>query len=220
MQDIYYFGAGPAALPKPVLKEIQSEFLNYNATGLSILELGHRDQEFLNIRDNAEILLRELMQIPANYAVLFMHGGATSQFSMVPLNFLEKNDVADYVFTGLWSKKAYDEAKRLANVKGIDALHKDSFLSIKSEDAWELHGNATYVHYCDNETITGVAFNHIPVTNGIPLVCDMTSSILTRSIEVNKYGLIYASAQKNLGIAGLSVVLVKRELIKTVKVCS
>ena len=213
MQETYYFGAGPAALPKSVLKEIQDEFLDYRDSGISILELAHRSEEFIAIRDKAEVLLRELLRIPSDYEVLFMHGGATSQFSMLPLNFLGQGETADYLCTGLWSHKAYVEAQRLAEVNGIDALHDGGLLSIGSAEAWDLNQNASYVHYCDNETIIGLAFNQVPVTQGVPLVCDMTSSILTRPIEIHKYGLIYASAQKNLGIAGLCLVIVNKELL-------
>ena len=213
MQETFYFGAGPAALPKSVLEKIQKEFLNYNDTGLSVVELPHRDKEFLEIRHNAETLLRELMQIPDDYAVLFMHGGASSQFSMLPLNFLASGGSADYVCTGYWSSKACAEAKRFADINEINALDGDESLSIFSVDAWRLNANATYMHYCDNETINGVMFAQTPGVKNKPLVCDMTSSILTRPVEVNKYGLIYAGAQKNLGIAGLCIVIVNKDLL-------
>ncbi len=213
MQTTYYFGAGPASLPKPVLEKIRSELLDYNDTSLSVLELAHRSDEFRKIRDCAERLLRELLQVPDDYAVLFMHGGATSQFSMLPLNFLGEGKTADYVCTGLWSWKAYDEARRFAEVKAIDALHDGGYLSIVPIEAWNLNSKASYVHYCDNETIIGIALDQIPNTKGVPLVCDMTSSILMHPIDINKFDLIYASAQKNLGIAGLCIVIINKELL-------
>ena len=213
MRKVFYFGAGPAVLPEPVLKKIQKELLDYRGTGLSVVELSHRGDELLAVRDRAEALLRELLQIPADYAVLFMHGGATNQFSMLPLNFLGKGKSADYLCTGHWSTKACTEAKKLAAINEIQALHKDGRVSISPSTAWPLDPNAAYIHYCDNETIDGIAFAQLPEVDR-PLVCDMTSSILMRPLDVDRYHLIYAAAQKNLGIAGLGVVIVKKAFLK------
>lgn len=213
MRKVFYFGAGPAVLPESVLKGIQREFLDYHDTGLSIVEFSHRSKELLAVRDHAENLLRELLRIPDDYAVLFMHGGATNQFSMLPLNFLGKGASADYLCTGHWSTKACTEAKKFGAINEIHALNSSEVLSILSPDMWGLASDAAYVHYCDNETINGVTFAQVPSVGDRPLVCDMTSSILMSPIDVGKYSLIYASAQKNLGIAGLGVVIVKKTLL-------
>jgi len=219
MRETYYFGAGPAVLPQAVLEQAQQDLLDYKQTGLSVLELSHRSEEFKHIRTQAEVLLRELMQVPKQYEVLFMHGGATSQYSMLPLNFLSESETADYVCTGLWSRKACIEAKRFAAINQVDALKElkaggvQQSLSILPVDDWGLGANAKYIHYCDNETISGLAFNTIPDVNA-PLLCDMTSSILTRPVDISKFGMIYASAQKNLGIAGLAVVIVDKDLLQ------
>ncbi len=215
MQEIFYFGAGPAALPGPVLQKIQQEFLNYKGTGLSVTELPHRGDAFLEIRENAEALLRGLLRIPDDYAVLFMHGGATSQFSMLPLNFLGPGRCADYVCTGYWSLKASSEAKRFAEISEINALCTGTNLSIAPQHKWKLNPQATYLYFCDNETINGIAFPQIPDVHQGSLVCDMTSSILMRPIEVNKFGVIYASTQKNLGIAGLCIVIIRKNLLNS-----
>ena len=216
MQDIFYFGAGPAALPRPVLEKIRREFLNCRGTGLSVIELPHRGEVFSGIRKDAESLLRELMQIPEDYAVLFMHGGATGQFSMLPLNFLGSGRSADYVCTGYWSARAAEEAKRLAGIREIHALHEEDGLSIAPEREWSLDPQATYLHYCDNETVEGIAFPGIPDTPRGSLVCDMTSSVLMRPVEISRFAVLYAGAQKNLGIAGLCVVIIRKEWVDLV----
>ena len=213
LQQAYYFGAGPAVLPKSVLDIIKNELVDYRGTGLSVLELSHRSDEFIEILDNAENLLRELMGIPEDYAVLFMHGGATTQYSMLPINFLAKQRRADYVCTGHWSNKACVEAKKFAEINIVDALIDANELSTKSTEQLNLDQNSQYVHYCENETISGVAYHLADMvrSSNINLFCDMTSSILTRPVDVSDYGLIYASAQKNLGIAGLCVLIVKKD---------
>lgn len=216
MQDIFYFGAGPAALPGPVLENIQREFLDYRGTGLSVVELPHREGAFTEIRDEAEALLREQLQVPEEYAVLFMHGGATGQFSMLPLNFLGPGRSADYVHTGYWSSKASAEAKRLATIGEIHALHEGEHRSIAPQHEWCLNPDAAYLHYCDNETIDGIAFPRIPDIDRAWLACDMTSSMLMRPVEVGRFGVIYAGTQKNLGIAGLCVVIIRKNLLEGV----
>jgi phosphoserine aminotransferase len=217
MQETFYFGAGPATLPKVVLANIKNELTDYRNSGLSVLELSHRSDEFFEIRDQAENLLRELMGIPDDYAVLFLHGGATAQYSMIPLNFLHQNESADYICTGLWSTKACIEAQKFGDVNVIQALEKSETISVKSIDDWGITKQSSYIHYCDNETINGVvndvASKQKAHQNATSLFCDMTSSILTRPIQVNDYDLIYASAQKNLGIAGLCVMILKKELL-------
>jgi len=217
MQEIFYFGAGPATLPRTILDKIKNELIDYRGTGLSVLELSHRSEEFKEILDQAEILLRELMGVPNEYAVLLLHGGATAQYSMLPLNFLHQGDSADYICTGHWSIKACQEAKKLADINAIQALVGSELIVVKPVENWGLKKQSSYIHYCDNETINGVvndiagmeSFNSKDAT----LFCDMTSSILTRPIQVKNYGLIYASAQKNLGTAGLCMMIVKKELL-------
>jgi len=218
MQETFYFGAGPATLPKTVLTKIAQELVDYQGTGLSVLEMSHRSDAFLEILDDAESLLRALMGIPDDYAVLFLHGGATAQYSMLPLKFLHSGASADYVCTGHWSSKACEEAKIFADVNAIDALNESDSIAVKSFEKWSLEEKSVYIHYCDNETINGVV-NDIAGMEGLKsksekLFCDMTSSILTRPIQVKNYGLLYASAQKNLGVAGLCVMTIKKELLE------
>ncbi len=215
-QQTYYFGAGPAVLPREVLTTIQEELLDFCGSGLSILELSHRSEIFVELLTDAECLLRELMCIPADYAILFLHGGATAQYSMLPLNFIDKKDTANYICTGHWSNKAAEEAKKYTNVNVIQALEKNEKISIKPAEQWHLCSDASYLHYCDNETINGVAFQKSIHLECGSIFCDMTSSILTRDIDVKDYDLIYASAQKNLGIAGLCVMIIKKDLLSKV----
>ncbi len=217
MQETFYFGAGPATLPKVVLDTIKNELIDYQNTGLSVLELSHRSDEFSEIMNSSKSLLRELMGVPDDYAVLFLHGGATAQYSMLPMNFMHLGKMADYVCTGHWSQKACTEARKFSNVNEIKALEGLEKISVKSIDQWGLSKQASYIHYCENETISGV-MNDVAGMSDFThkdsnLFCDMTSSILTRPTEVKDFGLIYASAQKNLGVAGLCVVIVKKELL-------
>ena len=216
-QETFYFGAGPAALPREVLETIQQELLDFNGTGLSILELPHRSEPFTEILNQAELLLRELMRIPEDYAVLFLHAGATAQYSMLPLNFLQKNDKADYICSGYWSVKACQEARKFAEINEVQVLEENEKIFIRPIEQWQLRDDSVYLHYCDNETISGLAFNDGLIVEGKKIFCDMTSSILTKSIEVREYDLIYASAQKNLGIAGLCVVVFKKALLEKIK---
>lgn len=215
MRKVYNFAAGPAMLPEEVLLEAQAEILDWHATGMSIMELGHRGAQFKEVAEESEALLRELMEIPKNYHVLFLAGGATVQFAMVPLNLFGQNNNADYIDTGIWSKKAIDEANRYGtvNVAAKTEIEND-LLRIPPQQKWTLNPNASYVHYTPNETIEGLEFQWTPKTGNIPLVADMTSMILSRPINVNDYGIIYAGAQKNLGQAGIHVVIVRDDLIK------
>jgi len=210
---IYNFSAGPAVLPKAVLQQAQAELLDWHGSGMSVMEMSHRGKEYMGIHAQAEADLRELMGIPSNYKVLFLQGGAHLQFSMIPLNLLRGKASADYVNTGEWSKKAIGEAKKFANVN-VAADNKDKNCTyIPAFDTWKLDKAAAYVHYTPNETIGGVEFNWIPKTGDVPLVADMSSNILSRQIDVSKFGLIYAGAQKNIGPAGLTLVIVREDLV-------
>jgi phosphoserine aminotransferase len=210
---IYNFSAGPAVLPKEVLQQAQAELLDWHGSGMSVMEMSHRGKEYMGIHAQAEADLRELMGIPSNYKVLFLQGGAHLQFSMIPLNLLRGKASADYVNTGEWSKKAIGEAKKFTNVNVVADNKDKNCTYIPAFDTWKLDKDAAYVHYTPNETIGGVEFNWIPKTGDVPLVADMSSNILSRQIDVSKFGLIYAGAQKNIGPAGLTLVIVREDLV-------
>jgi len=214
MPRVFNFSAGPAMLPEPVLERAREEMLDWQGTGMSVLEMSHRGAAFTSIAADAEARLRALMAIPDDYRVLFLQGGASSQFSMVPLNLLGAAErSADYVDTGSWSKKAIAEAQRLGRVR-IAASGKDSgFTAIPRPQDWQLDPHAAYLHYTPNETIGGVEFHFLPDSPGIPLIADFSSSILSRPVPVDRFGLIYPGAQKNIGPAGLCVVIVREDLI-------
>lgn len=209
----YNFSAGPAGLPDEVLKQAQEELLDWHGKGLSIMEMSHRSKEFVSVAEKAERDLRELMSIPENYKVLFLQGGATSQFSMIPMNLLGGKPSADYINTGIWSKKAIKEAKLFCDVSIAASAEEGGFLQVPSQSELVLNPDAAYVHYAANETIGGLEFDYIPQTNGVPLVGDLSSTILSRPLDVTKFGLIYAGAQKNIGPAGLTVVIVRDDLL-------
>jgi phosphoserine aminotransferase len=213
MTDIYNFSAGPAVLPRPVLERARDELLDWHGSGMSVMEMSHRGKEFVSIAEQAEADLRELMGISSDYHVLFLQGGATSQFAMVPMNLLRGRAQADYVNTGAWSKKAIGEAKRYCSVNVAATSEATKFTTVPSQDTWKLDPAAAYVHYTPNETIGGVEFDWIPVTGEVPLVADMSSTILSRPVDVSRFGLIYAGAQKNIGPAGLTVVIVRKDLV-------
>ena len=213
MARVFNFSAGPAMLPEEVLKQAQAEMLDWNGSGMSVMEMSHRGKEFMSIAAEAEADLRELMGIPDNYKVLFMQGGASSQFAAIPMNLLRGKKKADYINTGDWSKKAIAEAKRFCEVNVIATTEADNFTSVPAASALKFSADAAYVHYTPNETIRGVEFGYIPDTGDIPLVADMSSTILSRPIDVSKFGLIYAGAQKNIGPAGLTIVIVREDLI-------
>jgi phosphoserine aminotransferase len=213
MNRKYNFSAGPAALPTEVLERAQKELLDWNDSGMSVMEMSHRSKEFLSIAEQAENDLRELVAIPENYKVLFLQGGASSQFAMVVLNLLGNKPSADYINTGQWSKKAIAEAKRFCEVNVAATSEDTGFTSIPPRADWQLNPDAAYVHYTPNETIGGVEFHFIPEVGDVPLVADMSSTILSRPIDVSKYGIIYAGAQKNIGPAGITVVIVREDLI-------
>jgi phosphoserine aminotransferase len=215
MRKVFNFNAGPAMLPEEVMLQAQSEFLDWHGTGMSIMELGHRGPEFQAVASQTEADLRELMNIPKNYHVFFLPGGATAQFAMVPLNLFGKKKVADYVDTGVWSKKAIAEAARYGAVNvAAQTIHRDHLICVPPLEEWKLSVDAAYVHYTPNETIDGLEFQWVPNTGTVPLVADMSSMILSRPIDVNQYGVIYAGAQKNAGQAGITIVIVRDDLIQ------
>lgn len=213
MSRVYNFAAGPAVLPEPVLQQAAQEMLDWHGSGVSVMEMSHRGKEFISIAQQAEADLRELLAVPANYKVLFLQGGATLHFAAVPMNLLRGKTRADYVNTGEWSKKAIKEAKRYCTVNVAASSEDRNFSYAPRQADWKLDRDAAYVHVCTNETIGGVEFHWVPDTGGVPLVADMSSHILSRPIDVAKYGLIYAGAQKNIGPAGLAIVIVRDDLL-------
>ena len=218
MERIFNFSAGPAALPQEVLEQAREELVNWRGCGMSVMEMSHRGKEYMGIQAEAEADLRELMGIPANYKVLFLQGGASSQFAMVPMNLYRGKASADYLNTGEWSKKAIKEAKNYGAVNVVASSEDKNFTYAPTQDAWKLDPNAAFVHYTPNETIGGVEIFWTPETGNVPLVADMSSNILSRPIDVTKFGLIYAGAQKNIGPAGLTIVIVREDLLgETVK---
>jgi len=212
MSAIYNFSAGPAVLPRAVLEQARDELLDWHGTGMSVMEMSHRSKEYLSIAEQAEADLRELLAIPGNYRVLFLQGGATSQFAMVPMNLLRGRQQADYVNTGAWSKKAIAEARRFCEVNVVASSEDSNFTTIPAFETWQLNKDAAYLHYTPNETIGGVEFHWVPETSDVPLVVDMSSTILSRPIDVSRFGVIYAGAQKNIGPAGLTVAIVRDDL--------
>jgi phosphoserine aminotransferase len=213
MSRVYNFSAGPAVLPKEVLEQAQAEMLDWNGSGMSVMEMSHRGKAYMSIAAKAEADLRQLMAIPDNYKVLFLQGGASSQFAMVPINLLGDKKSADYMNTGQWSKKAISEAKRFGKVNVIADTTDSNFTTVPDEASLKFDPEAAYVHYTPNETIVGVEFPYIPQTGDVPLVADMSSTILSRQIDVSKFDVIYAGAQKNIGPAGLTIVIIREDLI-------
>ncbi len=213
MSRIYNFSAGPAMLPREVLEKAASELIDWHGSGMSIMEMSHRGKEFTAVAEKAEADLRELLAIPQNYKVLFLQGGASSQFAMVPMNLLRGRKTADYINTGQWSKKAISEAKHYCSVNVAATSEPENFTTIPEPSGWSLNPEAAYVHYTPNETIGGVEFPYIPETGSVPLIADMSSTILSRPLNVSKFGVIYAGAQKNIGPAGLTIVIIREDLI-------
>jgi phosphoserine aminotransferase len=211
---VYNFSAGPAVLPEEVLREAAAEMLDWHGTGMGVMEMSHRGPEFISIAEQAEADLRALVGIPASYKVLFLQGGASLQFAMVPMNLLGTRKSADYVNTGEWSKKAIREAQSFCAVNVAASAEDANFTYVPERSKWQLDPSAAYVHVCTNETIGGVEFHWVPDTGEVPLVADMSSHILSRPIDVTKYGLIYAGAQKNIGPAGLTLVIVREDLLE------
>jgi len=213
MSRVYNFSAGPAALPDAVLQRVRDDIPDWNGTGMSVMEVSHRGKDFMAVAAKAEQDLRELLQIPVNYSVLFTQGGATLQFAMVPLNLSAEGDAADYVVTGGWSGKAIAEAQSFCDVNVVADATPENFTCIPPQESWHRRDEAAYLHYTANETIAGVEFHYIPDVGHPPLVADMSSSILSRPLDVSQYGVIYAGAQKNIGPAGLTLVIVRNDLL-------
>ncbi len=210
---VWNFSAGPATLPDAVIERLRDEFPNWGGTGMSVMEMSHRGAEFKGIAERAESDLRGLLSIPDTHAVLFLQGGATMQFAMAPLNLLGDGDPADYFRTGLWSEKAVAEAGRFCTVNLAVDTRDGGYRDLPPSDAWRLDPGAAYAHYTSNETINGVQFHQVPDTGPVPLVADMSSDILSRGTDIERHALIYAGAQKNIGPAGLTVVIVRRDLL-------
>ena len=213
MTRVFNFSAGPAALPESVLRQAAEEMLDWHGSGMSVMEMSHRGKEFIAIHAEAESLLRELLAIPANYKVLFMQGGAIGENAIVPMNMLRGKASADYIDTGEWSKKSITEARKYAKVNVAASSADTGYTSIPAPSTWKLDPDAAYVHICSNETIGGVEYNFTPDTGAVPLVADMSSNILSRPVDVARYGLIYGGAQKNIGPAGLTIVIVRDDLL-------
>jgi phosphoserine aminotransferase len=213
MTRVFNFSPGPATLPEPVLRQAAAEMLDWHGSGMSVMEMSHRGKEFISIHAQAESLLRELMGIPAHYKVLFMQGGAIGENAIVPMNLIGRKGKADYVITGDWSKKSAKEAKSYGTINIAASGEAGKFTAIAPRTDWKLDPDAAYVHICANETIGGVEFHWTPDTGSVPLVADMSSNILSRPIDVSSYGLIYAGAQKNMGPSGLTIVIVREDLL-------
>lgn len=209
----FNFCAGPAALPEAVLQRAQAELLDWHGKGLSVMEMSHRSDEYTAIAEKGERDLRDLLAIPSNYKVLFLQGGASQQFAEIPLNLLPEDGVADYIDTGIWSRKAIEEARRFGNVNVAASAKPLDYFAIPGQNDWQLSERAAYLHYASNETIGGLQFDWVPEVGDTPLVVDMSSDILSRTIDVSKFGLIYAGAQKNIGPSGLVVVIVREDLL-------
>jgi phosphoserine aminotransferase len=213
MTRVFNFSAGPAALPESVLRQAAEEMLDWHGSGMSVMEMSHRGKEFIAIHAEAEALLRKLLAVPANYKVLFMQGGAIGENAIVPMNMLRGKAAADYIDTGEWSKKSIKEAGKYCQVNVAASAKDGGYTSIPPRDGWKLDRNAAYVHICGNETIGGVEYHWTPDVGDVPLVADMSSNILSRPVDVSKFGLIYGGAQKNIGPAGLTIVIVREDLI-------
>jgi len=215
MSKIFNFCAGPAMLPEAVMQQAQSEFCNWQGSGVSVMEVSHRSPEYIALAKQAEMDLRELLSVPDNYKVLFCQGGGRGQFAAVPLNLLGDKLDADYILTGQWSKSAVVEAKKHARIKETDIMTTtaDGKIAVKPCDEWSMSSEAAYLHYCPNETIEGIEIFDVPETGDVPLVADMSSTILSRPLDISKFGLIYAGAQKNIGPSGLAIVIVREDLV-------
>ncbi|SES69523.1 phosphoserine aminotransferase apoenzyme [Marinobacter segnicrescens] len=213
MSRAYNFCAGPATLPEPVLRQARDEMLDWRGTGMSVMEMSHRSDEFVEIAETAEQDLRELAGISDDYTVLFMQGGASSQFATIPLNLLGENGRADYVNTGIWSEKAIAEASRYGDIQVAASSEASGFTTVPLQETWNTRPDAAYLHYTPNETIGGLEYDFIPESGNVPLVADMSSTMLSRPLDVSRFGLIYAGAQKNIGPSGLVVVIIRKDLL-------
>ena len=213
MTRAYNFSAGPAALPEPVLRRAQAEMLEWGKARAGVMEISHRGKDFIALAQKSEQDLRALMAIPANYKVLFLQGGATQHFAQIPMNFARRGQAADYIVTGHWGEKAAKEAKSLVDVRIAASGEGGKFTAIPPRASWSLDADAAYVHYTPNETIHGVEFHDVPDVGDLPLIVDMSSDILSAPVDVSKFGIIYAGAQKNIGASGLVVMIVREDLL-------
>lgn len=212
---IWNFNPGPATLPLSVLEKAKEDIPDYKNTGMAFMELSHRSKEYSDMHSEAKVLLRDLFSIPDNYNILFLQGGASMQFAMIPMNFLRENKFADYIITGTWSKKAIKEAKIIASGKEAGSSEAENFRCIPSLDDLKMDSDAEYVHITSNNTIAGTQWHEYPETGNVPLLVDMSSDILSRKIDVNKFGIIYAGAQKNLGPSGVTVVIIRKDIAES-----
>jgi phosphoserine aminotransferase len=220
MTRVFNFSAGPAALPEPVLRQCAAEMLDWHGSGMSVMEMSHRGRHFMGIAQEAEALLRELLAVPANYKVLFMQGGAIGENAIVPMNLLRGRTAIDFVDTGAWSQKSIEEARRYATVNIAASSADTGHDRVPPRAGWRLDPQAAYVHICANETIGGVEYFFTPDTGDVPLVADMSSNLMSRPVEVAKYGLIYGGAQKNIGPSGLTIVIVREDLLGQALPCT
>jgi phosphoserine aminotransferase len=209
---IYNFSAGPAALPEEVLAQAQQELLNWHGVGASVMEISHRDKAFIQVAEAAEADLRSLLAVPANYKVLFVQGGATQHFAQLPMNLAREDQAADYIITGAWSQKAEKEASKVLRTRIVASTESSGFKSLPS--SYQFNADAAFVHFCPNETIHGVEYSGEPDCGEVPLVADMSSNFMSRPIDVSKYGVIYAGAQKNIGPSGIGVIIIRDDLIQ------
>jgi phosphoserine aminotransferase len=213
MTRVHNFSAGPAALPEPVLRQAAEEMLDWHGSGMSVMEMSHRGKEFMSIAAEALALLRELLAVPADHEVLFMQGGALAENAIVPMNLLRGRRSIDFIETGAWSRKSAEEARKYAAVNVAASSADTGFTTIPPRDTWRLDPGAAYVHICSNETIGGVQYHFVPDTGDVPLVADVSSDILSRPLDVSRFGLVYGGAQKNIGPAGLTIVIARRDLL-------
>src|SRR5262245_24029726 len=213
MRRVYNFSPGPSAVPEAVLDRVRDELYDWQGLGMSVMEISHRGKEFEALVERSEARLRELLSVPANYRVLFAAGGATMQFAAVPLNLTAPGAVVDYLVTGHWGKKAVTEAERYCTVNVAADGAATKYTAIPARESWRLRRDAAYLHYTPNETIGDVEFHFVPEPGDVPLVADMSSTIMSRPVDVSRFGVIYAGAQKNLGISGITVVIVRDDLL-------
>jgi phosphoserine aminotransferase len=213
MNRVYNFSAGPAMLPEPVLRQAAAEMLDWHSTGMSVMEMSHRGKEFISIYENAVTDLRELLNVPANYKIIFLQGGGLGENAIVPMNMLRGKRSIDFVLTGEWSKKSAEQARKFATANIAATAEATSFTTIPERASWQLSKDAAYVHLCMNETIGGVEFQDVPNVGDVPLVGDVSSTILSRPLDISKFGLVFGGAQKNIGPAGLTIVIVREDLI-------
>jgi phosphoserine aminotransferase len=220
MSRVYNFSAGPAALPEAVLRQAAAEMLDWQGSGMSVMEMSHRGKHFMAIAQEAEALLRELLAVPSNYRVLFMQGGAIAENAIVPMNLLRGGQSIDFVDTGAWSLKSIEEARRYAQVNIVASSADTGYDRVPPRESWRLDPQAAYVHICSNETIGGVEYPFTPDVGAVPLVADVSSNLLSRPMDVARYGLLYGGAQKNIGPAGLTIVIVREDLLGQALPCT